>query len=590
MNVIEWATWLLGILFPVILLACAGKLVVVRTEIRLRDAKRARDRFAVWLRRSTVLLRREEAALATFRTAARGRNLKSPVGVLRGVAAGLSAILVLWIRMRAMPRNYMARECHARIERHISYLSAREEEYRAGLARDLADLKEALVTGVDWKRFFGNNRRLVFWGVFAMLASTTVATAFGWWLEAAGWLAVAGAVAIIAAALVGVVGIMSNSQAISYSWGCVFVLVIALTTIEFSPLQETWFEEAIDAQKVTTMFIGVGIVLTLSQLFEQRGMGPNVSHYERRVIKQSYRPAVPLGPIGVGLQGSSMATGGKDQRARKDKDWLQGERMEMSLVFVVLTLYGFSVGHFLSSTLQDANWATGQASQQDIGPIMPILAATICALALPLISLARATKARAFGSVVAVITALMVVAIAACGDVDDDTTGGEEHSDTVDIPGTSPQAGLSEDGRRVLERNVYFDFGSLGLTANAEEVLCLVSWVLSENDWLELTIVGHTDSVGPKWFNDNLGDQRASAVREFLVVNGVDSARIATESFGESRPRSMDRSEEDRARNRRVEFMIGDSRDDPHAVVVSQSGWFYGTPCHLRRSGDGAES
>jgi OOP family OmpA-OmpF porin len=69
-------------------------------------------------------------------------------------------------------------------------------------------------------------------------------------------------------------------------------------------------------------------------------------------------------------------------------------------------------------------------------------------------------------------------------------------------------------------------------------------------------IVGHTDNVGPSSYNQRLSEQRADSVKDYLVKNGVDPAKIAILGVGERLPLADNATREGRARNRRVEIMF----------------------------------
>jgi OOP family OmpA-OmpF porin len=74
---------------------------------------------------------------------------------------------------------------------------------------------------------------------------------------------------------------------------------------------------------------------------------------------------------------------------------------------------------------------------------------------------------------------------------------------------------------------------------------------------LEVVIAtGHTDSVGTEAYNIKLGQRRAQAVKAYLVSKGVDKRRVYVESRGESQPVADNRTQEGRAKNRRVEIEV----------------------------------
>lgn len=71
---------------------------------------------------------------------------------------------------------------------------------------------------------------------------------------------------------------------------------------------------------------------------------------------------------------------------------------------------------------------------------------------------------------------------------------------------------------------------------------------------LKLTIEGHTDNIGDAAKNLELSEQRAQAVADYLIKNGIDAARLTSVGFGGSRPIASNETAESRAKNRRVEF------------------------------------
>ena len=77
----------------------------------------------------------------------------------------------------------------------------------------------------------------------------------------------------------------------------------------------------------------------------------------------------------------------------------------------------------------------------------------------------------------------------------------------------------------------------------------------TENPDANSLIEGHTDTVGPSEPNQRLSDRRANAVRDFLIGEGIDGARLTAEGFGESQPVIID-GVEDKAASRRIEFKL----------------------------------
>lgn len=103
---------------------------------------------------------------------------------------------------------------------------------------------------------------------------------------------------------------------------------------------------------------------------------------------------------------------------------------------------------------------------------------------------------------------------------------------------------------------IYFDTAQATLKPESEGTLRQVLGVLRSDPALHLVIAGHTDSEGGDDYNQDLSEHRAAAVVAWLVVEGVDGARLASEGHGEARPVADNGSGAGRALNRRVEVRV----------------------------------
>ena len=74
---------------------------------------------------------------------------------------------------------------------------------------------------------------------------------------------------------------------------------------------------------------------------------------------------------------------------------------------------------------------------------------------------------------------------------------------------------------------------------------------------VDIDVLGHTDSVGPEEYNQGLSERRATAVKEFMVSEGIDAGIIDVSGQGEMNPVADNATAEGRAKNRRVEINIG---------------------------------
>ncbi|WP_339546919.1 OmpA family protein [Pseudomonas sp. RA_35y_Pfl2_P32] len=105
--------------------------------------------------------------------------------------------------------------------------------------------------------------------------------------------------------------------------------------------------------------------------------------------------------------------------------------------------------------------------------------------------------------------------------------------------------------------DVLFAFDSAQLTPAAQEQLLGLMDKLKNADVLSIKVVGHTDSQGTDAYNQSLSERRASSVAAFLLEQGLAPDKLTSQGMGESQPVADNASEEGRAKNRRVELVIG---------------------------------
>ena len=107
-----------------------------------------------------------------------------------------------------------------------------------------------------------------------------------------------------------------------------------------------------------------------------------------------------------------------------------------------------------------------------------------------------------------------------------------------------------------FDSGILFDFDSDVVKGAARSNLTNLAESLRQYPDTEVLIVGHTDSQGTDTYNQGLSQHRASAAKNFLVTQGVASARIRTEGMGEMEPVASNDTDAGRALNRRVEVAI----------------------------------
>ena len=104
--------------------------------------------------------------------------------------------------------------------------------------------------------------------------------------------------------------------------------------------------------------------------------------------------------------------------------------------------------------------------------------------------------------------------------------------------------------------DVLFDFGKYTLKPEAREKLAKVSGILLAYPGLKMQVEGYTDNIGSDEFNQKLSDQRAGAVRDYLVTQGVTDGSITAQGYGKTHPIADNTSNSGRAQNRRVEMVV----------------------------------
>jgi len=113
--------------------------------------------------------------------------------------------------------------------------------------------------------------------------------------------------------------------------------------------------------------------------------------------------------------------------------------------------------------------------------------------------------------------------------------------------------------RYVLGGPLTFDSGSATLSASARDDIRRLATTLMRYEIDEIVVEGHTDSSGDASRNHTLSSERAVAVRNELVLLGVDPAIITSRGFGSMRPITDNATPDARARNRRVELHVIES-------------------------------
>jgi outer membrane protein OmpA-like peptidoglycan-associated protein len=104
--------------------------------------------------------------------------------------------------------------------------------------------------------------------------------------------------------------------------------------------------------------------------------------------------------------------------------------------------------------------------------------------------------------------------------------------------------------------DVLFDTGKYSLKSGAREKLAKVAGILMSYPGISVAVGGYTDNVGSDAMNQTLSENRASAVRDYLVKEGVTGTSVTSNGFGETLPVASNDNAAGRQQNRRVELLV----------------------------------
>jgi len=102
---------------------------------------------------------------------------------------------------------------------------------------------------------------------------------------------------------------------------------------------------------------------------------------------------------------------------------------------------------------------------------------------------------------------------------------------------------------------ITFDTAKADLKADGRATVAEIVKMLKSAPTLKISIEGHTDNVGQPAANKALSENRARSVMAAIVAGGIDAKRLSSAGFGQERPIADNRSEDGRAKNRRVELV-----------------------------------
>jgi len=140
----------------------------------------------------------------------------------------------------------------------------------------------------------------------------------------------------------------------------------------------------------------------------------------------------------------------------------------------------------------------------------------------------------------------------------DDGRGGAETGGVNGSGGGEflPFEGALPGDRELLEDLViYFEFDSSEIRSEFNDMLAAHARYMASDPNIMVRLEGHADERGSREYNIGLGERRAQAVRQILLLQGVPAAQLSTISYGEERPAAVGSDEQSYGLNRRVELV-----------------------------------
>lgn len=147
--------------------------------------------------------------------------------------------------------------------------------------------------------------------------------------------------------------------------------------------------------------------------------------------------------------------------------------------------------------------------------------------------------------------------------MDSDSDGIPDYEDICPrLPGVKSNQGCPEvkkEIRKLFQKaltGIQFESGKAVLKSSSNIILDQLVQVMLQNTDYKLDIQGHTDSQGDSLKNRVLSDERALAVKNYLINKGISESRLSSKGFGSDRPIADNKTAQGRSKNRRVEFVV----------------------------------
>jgi len=153
-----------------------------------------------------------------------------------------------------------------------------------------------------------------------------------------------------------------------------------------------------------------------------------------------------------------------------------------------------------------------------------------------------------------------------CPDLDNDSDGVPDIEDICpneagppggDRPGcpVKPSLAIVTDKEIKILEQIHFEYNKADIRRESFPVVDAVADIMKQNPKIRIEVQGHTDNKGNKKYNQDLSEKRAAAVMRALTARGIDVNRLRSHGYGMDRPIVPNDTEQNRALNRRVQFI-----------------------------------
>ncbi|MCU7916731.1 MAG: peptidoglycan-associated lipoprotein Pal [Candidatus Thiodiazotropha sp. (ex Epidulcina cf. delphinae)] len=137
----------------------------------------------------------------------------------------------------------------------------------------------------------------------------------------------------------------------------------------------------------------------------------------------------------------------------------------------------------------------------------------------------------------------------------DGASGGEAATSAASQGGEWYGDPLENPNSLLATRVIYFDFDQSTVRSDYLDVIQAHADYLAANPQVVVRLEGHADEKGTREYNLGLGENRANAVRNLMLAQGVSDNQLVVVSYGEERPAAFEHNDESWALNRRVELI-----------------------------------